>query len=69
MDHNDIRLHLNDLNNSDRKVVRSVVAAWDNEKRRLRSGGRPKIMRPCPKCGITLCVRELTTHKPYCQTQ
>ena len=30
------------------------------------AGGRPKILRPCPKCGQEFGARDLAHHIPYC---
>ena len=27
----------------------------------------PRVMRPCPKCGIEFSARELKIHKPKCE--
>lgn len=35
-----------------------VAAARENAKR----GGRPKVLRPCPKCCVMLGARELLRH-------
>jgi len=37
--------------------------------RRMREGytARPKVMRPCPKCGKQFGARDLREHKPRCK--
>jgi hypothetical protein len=62
MNHDDIREWLRSLESGERKVVKSEVAKWDNASRKIRSGGRPKILRPCPACGTSYGVREMAKH-------
>jgi hypothetical protein len=63
MNHDDIREWLRSLDKGERKVVKSAVAAWDNEKRKTHAGGRPKVLRQCPKCSVSFGTRELAKHK------
>jgi len=37
-----------------------------NARRRKLSGGRPKVLRPCAKCGEQMGARELIRHAPTC---
>lgn len=35
--------------------------------RRLNQGGRPPVLRPCPKCGVSFGALALRKHKPMCE--
>lgn len=35
-------------------------------RRQGRRGGRPKVMRPCPKCGEVMGALKLKAHVPRC---
>jgi hypothetical protein len=61
-DNDTIREWLRSLDKRERKVVKSEVAKWNNEARRVYSGGRPKVLKPCPKCGETMGARDLLKH-------
>ena len=63
IDAEDLRAWLSALDKGERKVVKSEVARWNNEKRRVYAGGRPKVLKPCPKCGQSFGARELARHK------
>lgn len=64
--HNEIREWLRFLDKRERKIVKSEVAKWNNEARKTRAGGRPKVLHPCPKCGIQFGARDLAKHIPTC---
>lgn len=49
------------------KALATEFARRNNALRRIRSGGRPKILKPCPNCGQLFGVRDLSKHKPQCQ--
>ena len=34
--------------------------------RRQKAVGPPKVLHPCPKCGVKFGVRDLRKHKPRC---
>jgi hypothetical protein len=40
------------------RAARKMAAARQNFK-----GGRPRVMRPCEKCGIELSARQLLAHE------
>jgi len=40
-----------------RLAARKMAAA-----RKTRRGGRPRVMRPCPKCGAELSARQMAAH-------
>ena len=63
-DHDLIREWLRSLDKGERKVVKSAVAAWDNEKRKTHAGGRPKVLHTCPKCGELVGSREIVRACP-----
>jgi hypothetical protein len=63
-DHDQIREWLRSLDKGERKVVKSVVAAWDNQKRKTRAGGRPKVLHTCPKCGGSFGSRDIAAACP-----
>jgi hypothetical protein len=60
MDHDEIREWLKKV---PKKLLLSEVGRRNNAARKLNSGGRPKVLRPCPKCGIPFGARELLRHK------
>ena len=41
-----------------KRAAREMAAARKNFK-----GGRPRIMRPCPNCGVELSARQLLAHE------
>jgi len=45
-----------------KKLLLSEVGRRNNASRRVNSGGRPKVLRPCPKCGASLSARDLAKH-------
>jgi hypothetical protein len=63
-DHDQIREWLRSLDSRERKVVKSVVAAWNNAKRKTRAGGRPKVLHTCPKCGGSFGSRDIAAACP-----
>lgn len=65
-DHDQIREWLRSLDKGEREVVKSEVAAWNNKARKIRAGGRPSVLRPCPKCGASFGAREMAKHIPQC---
>lgn len=64
MNHDDLREWLRSLDKGERKVVKSVVAAWSADKRKTRAGGRPKILHICPKCGGEFGSRQIVRACP-----
>jgi hypothetical protein len=52
------------------KLLLSEAARRSNAKRKVHSGGsnggRPKVLKPCPKCGDTFGAREMAKHIPKC---
>jgi hypothetical protein len=44
------------------KHLAAEVGRRNNDKRRVHGGGRPKVLRPCPKCGVQFGARELASH-------
>lgn len=66
MNHDDLREWLRSLDKGERKVVKSEVAKWDNSRRKVQAGGRPKVLKPCPKCGVSFGAREMAKHIPQC---
>jgi len=45
------------------KALAKELARRNSERRKVQSGGRPKVLRPCPKCHKQLGARELAKHK------
>jgi len=37
-----------------------------NARRQSKSSGRPKVLRPCQKCGVKFGFNELRAHQPKC---
>lgn len=66
MNHDDLREWLRSLDKGERKVVKSEVAKWSNKARKVHAGGRPKVLKPCPKCGASFGAREMAKHIPQC---
>jgi hypothetical protein len=66
MNHDDLREWLRSLDKGERKVVKSEVAKWSNKTRKVHAGGRPKVLKPCPKCGYSYGAREMAKHIPHC---
>jgi hypothetical protein len=62
-DHDEIREW---LKNVPKKILLSEVGRRNNESRRIHSGGRPKVLKPCPKCGTSFGAREMAKHIPQC---
>ena len=50
-----------DVHNEYWRRRRAIVATAENK------GGRPRKLRPCPKCGAQLGHMELRTHQPSCE--
>ena len=48
------------------KLLAGEVARRNNLRRRIKSGGRPKVLRPCTKCGEQMGARDLIRHAPSC---
>jgi hypothetical protein len=62
-DHDTIREWLKTV---PKKLLLSEVGRRNNKSRRIFAGGRPKVLAPCPKCGVEFGVRELAKHIPTC---
>jgi zinc-finger of a C2HC-type len=62
-DHDTIREWLKTV---PKKLLLSEVGRRNNESRRVYAGGRPKMLKPCPKCGESFGTRDLAKHIPTC---
>lgn len=51
-----------DLSKIPYEQLASELARRNAAMRTEHRGGRPKVLRPCPKCGVKLGTRELSTH-------
>jgi hypothetical protein len=60
-DHDTIREWLKTV---PKKLLLSEVGRRNNKSRRVHSGGRPKVLKPCPKCGGMFGARELVRACP-----
>lgn len=64
MDSHEIREYLRSLDEGERKVVKSVVAGWNQAERKIHAGGRPKVMRQCDNCNGIFSARDLVRACP-----
>jgi hypothetical protein len=48
------------------KLLAKEMGSRNSLKRRVYSGGKPKVLRPCTKCGVEFGARALAAHKPRC---
>jgi hypothetical protein len=63
MDHDEIREWLKSV---PKKLLLSEVGRRNNKTRKVHAGGRPKVLKPCPKCGYSCGAREMAKHIPQC---
>lgn len=56
-----------DLSTIPDSALKSEWARRSVAKRTTHAGGKPKVMRPCPKCGKPFGAREMVAHKPHCK--
>jgi hypothetical protein len=45
------------------RAAKSALGRALNALRKTYGGGRPRVIRPCPKCGLELSAREMRAHK------
>lgn len=60
MDYDEIREWLQKVPT---KLLLAEAGRRSNAKRKVYAGGRPKVLRPCLKCGKSFGARELLRHK------
>jgi hypothetical protein len=58
-DHDDIRQWLTSVPYS---LLAEEVGKRNNARRKIHAGGKPKVLRPCKKCGAMFGARELRKH-------
>ncbi len=52
------------------REILTAAGRIQGERRRGKGsgGGRPVVLRPCPKCGASFSAREMRKHQPKCGT-
>ncbi len=49
------------------ELLKTWWARRTNQRRQTRTGGQPKKLQPCPRCGLMLGARERRAH--YCNAE